>query len=258
MLLVGASRHNAVMLPRPHSLHVSPLRPCPYREGLSERVIAAELSGSDPQSLYDAGIRAGFRRSHNFMYRPACPGCDACRPVRVRAHDFSLSRSLARVARANRDLNVETGPPDATTEQYGLFARYQAERHPGGGMDRMSYVEYRGLVENSPVASLMTEFRNPDGELLALMLADQVSDGLSAVYSFFDPGRPRLALGTCMIIWLINETRRRRLAHLYLGYWIEGGAKMDYKSRFQPLEVLGPDGWQPLSEGRGMPIKESV
>ena len=243
---------------RPHPLHASPLRPCPYLSGQSERVIATELAGPDPQTLYSAGIQAGFRRSHNFMYRPACPTCDACQPVRVRTQEFTPSRSLARVARSNRDLITETGPPHASTEQYGLFTRYQSRRHPGGGMDRMSFVEYRAMLETSPVATWMTEFREPDGDLLAMVLSDETADGFSAVYSFFDPAAAKRALGTYMILWLIDEAARRGLPYLYLGYWIEGYAKMNYKSRFRPLEVLGADGWRPLTPRIHPPVEERV
>lgn len=243
---------------RPHPLHASPLRPCPYLSGQSERVIATELTGPIAQELYSAGIQAGFRRSHNFMYRPACPACDACRPVRVRTHEFTPSRSLARVLRSNRDLIAETAPPQASTEQYGLFTRYQSRRHPGGGMDRMSFVEYRAMLETSPVETTMTEFRDPDGELLAVILTDETADGLSAVYSFFDPAAPKRALGTYMILWLIEEAARRGLPYLYLGYWIEGYAKMDYKARFRPLEILGPKGWMPLAPADGVTVTETV
>ncbi len=242
------------MSPRPHPLHASPLRPCPYLEGRSERVVATELSGRGAKDLYYDGLRAGFRRSHNFMYRPACSGCDACRPVRVVTSAFTPSRSLDRVRRANRHVTAETAPPQATTEQYGLFARYQAERHPGGGMDRMSFNEYRAMVEESPVDSFATEFRAEDGELLAVMLADTLPDALSAVYSFYEPAHAKLALGTSMILWLIAEAKRRDLDYVYLGYWISGCAKMDYKSRFRPLEAFGPRGWAPLEPGRGAVI----
>ncbi len=117
-------------------------------------------------------------------------------------------------------------------------------------MDRMSFIEYRGMVENSPVETFTAEFRDPDGELSAAMLIDQVADGLSAVYSFFDPKRSKQALGTYMVLWLIEEARRRDLAYVYLGYWIEGGAKMDYKSRFRPLEVLTARGWRLHDDGK--------
>ena len=247
------------MSPRPHPLHASPLRPCPYLEGRSERVIAAELTGSDAKGLYHDGIRAGFRRSHQFMYRPACPSCDACRPVRVVASAFTPSRSLDRVRRANRHVTVETAAPRATTEQYALFARYQAHRHPGGGMDRMSYIEYRAMVEESHVDTSLTEFRAGDGELIAVMLADVLPGALSAVYSFYEPAHAKLALGTSMILWLIAEAKRRDLGHVYLGYWISGCAKMDYKSRFKPLEAFGPQGWAPLvAQDRGAPLEEAV
>jgi arginyl-tRNA--protein-N-Asp/Glu arginylyltransferase len=243
---------------RPHPLHASPLRPCPYLSGQSERVIATELAGPDPQALYAAGMQAGFRRSHNFMYRPACPACDACRPVRVRTREFTPSRSLSRVTRTNRDLIAQTGPAQASTEQYGLFTRYQSRRHPGGGMDRMSFVEYRAMLETSPIETLMTEFRDGHGDLLAMILTDQAADGVSAVYSFFDPALPKRALGTYMILWLIDDAARKGLPYLYLGYWIEGYAKIDYKARFRPLEVLGPQGWMLHAPADGEAIKETV
>ncbi len=246
------------MSPRLHPLHASPLRPCPYLEGRNERVVATELTGKGAKDLYHDGLRAGFRRSHGFMYRPACPGCDACRPVRVVTNAFTPSRSLDRVRRANRHVTADTAPPQATTEQYGLFTRYQAERHPGGGMDRMSFMEYRAMVEESPVETAVTEFRAEGGELVAVMLADTLPDALSAVYSFYAPENAKLALGTHMILWLIAEAKRRDLAYVYLGYWISGCAKMDYKSRFRPLEAFGPRGWAPLESSRGAAMKESV
>lgn len=221
-------------------------------------MVAARLSGADAQPLYDGGIRAGFRRSHNFMYRPACPSCDACRPIRVVASAFEGSRSLDRVRRLNRGVSAEIIVPRATTEQFGLFARYQAARHPGGGMDRMSFIEYRAMVEESPVSTFATEFRDCEGILIALVLADETADGLSAVYSFFDPARPKLALGNYMILWLVDESRRLGLDYVYLGYWIAGCAKMDYKSRFRPAEALGPEGWAPLDAHGGDGMKRAV
>jgi arginine-tRNA-protein transferase len=221
-------------------------------------VVAAELSGEDAGDFYESAIASGFRRSHNFVYRPACPGCDACRPVRIVAGDFKQSKSLGRVQRANRDVTARIFDPEANTEQYGLFSRYQEERHPGGGMDRMSFVEYRAMMEESPVTTFAAEFREADDELIAVMLADVLPSGLSAVYSFFDPKKPKRALGTFMILWLIGEAQRRGLPHLYLGYWISGCAKMDYKARFQPLEGLTPEGWKPLQSDRGTPTKEAL
>lgn len=242
----------------PHPLHASPLRPCPYIPGRSECVVAAELGGAEAKRLYHDGIRSGFRRSHNFMYRPACPGCNDCRPVRVIAKEFAPSRSLDRVWRVNQRVSAKTTLPHASTEQYGLFTLYQAERHPGGGMDRMSFVEYRAMVEGSPVDTEATEFRAEGGELIAVMLADILPDALSAVYSFYDPKRPKLALGSYMILWLIAEAKRRGLDHVYLGYWISGCAKMDYKSRFRPLEAFGPQGWALLEPGHRAAYQEAV
>ena len=243
---------------QPRPLHASPPRPCPYLPGQTEGVVAAELVGKDAGPLYQSAIKAGFRRSHKFVYRPACPDCDACRPARVVADAFKKSKSLDRVWRANRHVTARIADPEATTEQYGLFSRYQGERHPGGGMDRMSFVEYRAMMEASPVTTFATEFRESDGDLIALMIADVLPDALSAVYSFFDPARAKRALGTFTILWLIREARRRDLAHVYLGYWIPGCAKMDYKSRFRPLELLGPKGWLPLETDHGTAIKKSA
>jgi len=245
------------MTSQPHPLHASPLRPCPYLEGRSECVLATELTGKSAKDLYHDGIRTGFRRSHNFMYRPACPSCDACRPVRVVVSEFTLSPSLSRVWRNNPSLVAETVPPQATTEQYGLFARYQAKRHPGGGMDRMSFMEYQSMIEESPVDTLVTEFRSEENELLAVMLADTLPDALSAVYSFYKPS-PRLTIGTYMVLWLITEAKRLHLDHVYLGYWISGCSKMDYKSRFRPLEAFGPQGWAPVKSSHGSAKGEDV
>ncbi len=221
-------------------------------------MVATELVGEGAKEIYHDGVRAGFRRSHNFMYKPACPGCNACRPVRVAVDAFTPSRSLARVERANRHLTAKTAIPLANTEQYGLFTRYQDERHPGGGMDRMSFLEYQAMMEDSPADTLATEFRAEGGELMAMMLADTLPGALSAVYSFFEPSQGKLALGTYMILWLIGEAKRQGLSHVYLGYWISGCAKMDYKSRFHPLEALGPQGWELLESDRSTAIAEAV
>ena len=239
-------------------LHSSPPRPCPYLPGRTECVVATKLKDGADGAFYQSAIKAGFRRSHDLVYRPACPGCDACRSVRVLTEAFKESKSQDRVWRANHQLSAETADPMATTEQYGLFSRYQGERHRGGGMDRMSFIEYRAMMEESPVTTFATEFRDADGELVALMLADELPGALSAVYSFFEPARSKQALGTFMILWLISEARRRDLAHVYLGYWVSGCAKMDYKSRFRPLEVLGPNGWRLLETHHGSIIKETA
>jgi arginyl-tRNA--protein-N-Asp/Glu arginylyltransferase len=227
------------------SLFGSRLRPCPYLPGREERNVAAELAGPDAAEIYDAAVRAGFRRSHDIIYRPACTGCEACVPVRVRVDDFTPRRSLARNARRNADLVVtEHAPPSAGAELFDLFRRYQSGRHAGGGMDGMGRREFENLMMTSPVETFAAEFRDANGTLVAVMLADHVEDGLSAVYSFFDPQLTRESLGTYMVLWLIERAHKAGLHYIYLGYWIARSQKMAYKARFRPLEALHPtNGW---------------
>ncbi len=235
------------MSARSISLFGSRLRPCPYLPGREERNIAAELAVADAGDIYDAAVRAGFRRSHDIIYRPACPGCEACVPVRIVVAGFAAQGSLARNARRNAALSVTVAPPRADDEQFALFTRYQLARHRGGGMDAMSAREFQGLMRTSPVNTFSAEFRDRDGTLVGVMLADRISDGLSAVYSFFDPDRPGDGLGTYMVLWLIEHARSLGLAYIYLGYWIARSPKMAYKARFRPLEALHPsDGWIPF------------
>ncbi len=236
------------MSARSISLFGSRLRPCPYLPGREERNVAAELNGSDAADIYDAAVRAGFRRSHDIIYRPACPGCEACVPVRIDARRFRPHGTLARIARRNAGLAVTLhAPPRVEDEHFALFARYQSTRHPGGGMDGMGQREFEGLMLTSPVPTFTAEFRHEDGRLAGVMLADRAGDGLSAVYSFYDPADPRDSLGTFMVIWLAGHARALGLDYVYLGYWIARSAKMAYKARFRPLEALHPgDGWIPF------------
>lgn len=220
--------------------------PCPYLPGRRERKIVTEIPATGADGRYALLSRAGFRRSHNFAYRPACTGCTACVPVRVPVADFAPGASLRRVARRNGDLRAEHKPARATAEQYALFARYIGSRHGDGEMAGMSYADYRGMVEQSRIDSRITEFRDPAGTLLAACLADWLDDGPSAVYSFFAPEAERRSLGSYMILWLIDAARAERLPYVYLGYWIERAPKMAYKTRFRPLEGFGPGGWRRL------------
>lgn len=217
--------------------------PCPYLEGRIERKVVTDLSGPNSADLYERLSRAGFRRSHGLAYRPACPGCTACVPVRIVAPRFERSKSVKRTLNANADLCVETGRALATVEQYRLFIRYQRSRHGGGDMSAMSFADFRMMVEDTPVDSLLVEYRDGEGTLVAAMLADVMEDSLSAVYSFFAPEEARRGLGTYMVLELVEHARALGLPYVYLGYWIGDSAKMAYKSRFRPLERLGPDGW---------------
>jgi leucyl-tRNA---protein transferase len=234
-------------LKRPQFFFTTAPLPCPYLPDRLERKLVTELSGPGAETLHEALARSGFRRSHSIAYAPACPGCKACVPVRVVVREFSRRRSLARIWRENADLVATRVPARATTEQYELFARYQQSRHPGSDMALMGFYEYSAMIEDSPIDTFMVEFRDRAGVLTAVCLTDRTSDGLSAVYSFFDSSGSRDGLGNYVVLWLIEQARRLELPYAYLGYWITNSAKMAYKARFQPLECLGPSGWQRLS-----------
>ena len=220
--------------------------PCPYLEGKTERKVVTDLSGPNSAELYERLSRAGFRRSHSLAYRPACPDCNACVPVRIVASEFQWTRSFRRVEKVNRDLTADDVEAIATVEQYRLFSSYQRKRHEGGDMSGMDFGDYRAMVEDTPVASRTVEFRDAEGRLTAVMLMDRMEDSLSAVYSFFDGNEARRSLGTYMILWMIERAQSLGLPYVYLGYWIDGSDKMAYKARFKPLEVLGHDGWSVL------------
>jgi len=222
--------------------------PCPYLAGRRERKLLTEIGGTESVARYNSLSRAGFRRSHNFAYRPACSNCTACVPVRVCADAFQPSRSLRRVARLNATLVATDQPPQATMEQYDLFNRYVSSRHSDGEMASMDFSDYRTMIEDTRLKTRLTEFREADGRLVAACLTDWLEDGPSAVYSFFAPDLAGRSLGTFMVLWLIEAAGRHDLPHVYLGYWIAASTKMAYKARFHPVEGLGADGWRLLAE----------
>jgi len=221
---------------------------CPYLPGRQERKVFTELRGEDATALNEALSRVGFRRSQSVAYRPACEGCSACISVRVVAREFVPTRSMRRIAARNAHIVASVIDPFATREQYGVLKRYLADRHADGGMSSMDFYDYADMVENTTVTTRIIEYRLPHegtrhGRLVAACLTDFMSDGLSMVYSFFDPEFRRLSPGTWIIMHHLEEARRRDLHHVYLGYWVRGSPKMNYKSRFRPLERLGPNGW---------------
>lgn len=217
--------------------------PCPYISGRIERRVVTELVGRDADQLHDQLSLAGFRRSHGICYVPACPSCDACIAVRVVVDEFKPGKSLKRTIKQNADLTAEIVDAVATHEQYALFSEYQRARHGGGDMSKMDFLDYQALIEDTPVNTFVVEFRRANGTLIACCLVDELSDGLSAVYSFFDNRDVGRSLGTQMILWLIDEAYGRELPYVYLGFWIDGCSNMAYKARFKPLERVTPDGW---------------
>lgn len=224
-------------------LFATPPEPCPYLPERNERKLLTPLYGLHAPALFDDLVVRGFRRSHSVAYRPACRACDACVPVRVRVEDFVPSRNLRRVLKgAGQWRGVEIDPPAAQPNHYRLFQRYQSSRHGGGDMARMSFGDYRAMVEESAVRTVLVEFRDEADAVIGVVIYDRVTDGLSGLYQFFEPELEARSPGTFMITWLIERTRALGLPHLYLGYYIEHCRKMAYKVRFRPLEALGPDG----------------
>jgi leucyl-tRNA---protein transferase len=228
--------------------------PCPYLPGQEERKVFTHLVGERASELNDLLTHGGFRRSQSIAYRPACETCRACISVRVVAEDFRPTRSMRRILERNRDIVGEMRVAVPTSAQYSVFRSYIDARHRDGGMADMTVLDYAMMVEDSHVETRMVEYRqhgrdsagNGRGkeELLAVALTDVLSDGLSMVYSFFDSGETPRSLGTFMILDHIARCRRMGLSYVYLGYWVQGSRKMDYKGRFLPQQRLTPDGWK--------------
>ena len=216
---------------------------CPYISGRAERKLIVELGRSGGAAFYDDLSRAGFRRSHRFAYRPACRGCASCVPVRIAVERFSHTRWTRRVRNVNRDLCGSLVAAHATPEQFRLFSAYQRLRHGDSDMASMRYGDYRGMVDDTPVRTALAEFRDGSGSLVAASLIDLLDDGVSAVYSFYDPHQAKRSLGIWSVLWLVEECRRRRQPFVYLGYWIADSPKMAYKDRFPALEHLEERGW---------------
>ncbi len=225
--------------------------PCPYLPGMTERKVFANLPFSDGAHVNDELTHAGFRRSQNIAYRPACDTCDACVSVRIPVPEFTFSRSQRKILNRNADLSRDLVEAEATTEQFDLLKRYLAHRHPGGGMTDMSWSDYVSMVEDTAVRTHLIEYRLPSpdggpGDLIAVTLTDLLSDGLSMVYSFFDPDMERRSLGVFAILDHVRQAATVNLPFVYLGYWVQGSPKMDYKAAFRPMEALRPLGWTRL------------
>lgn len=220
--------------------------PCPYLPGRMERKIFTQLDPLDGPHLNNYLTHAGFRRSQNVIYRPACETCRECRSLRVQVGAFEPGRSFRRTLKRNDDLSATLAPSIATQEQFSLLSRYLEHRHPGGGMTDMDFIRYEMMVEECASETEIVEYRGANRNLTACMLIDRLTDGLSLVYSFFDPDFQDRSLGNFMILDQIHRCRSEGLQFLYLGYWVPGSPKMDYKARFQPAEILGHRGWMPL------------
>ena len=224
--------------------------PCPYLPGRQERKIFTELSGQHASELNDALGRIGFRRSQSVAYRPSCAGCTACVSVRVVGDQFKPNATQRKLLKRHSDLEVTACKPWATEEQYELLRRYLRARHPDGGMVEMDEHDFSDMVEQSPVKTYIVEYREPSvngkpGKLVGACLTDRQGDGLSMIYSFFDPDRgDRMGLGSYIIVDHVLRAQRAGLPYVYLGYWVEGSDRMGYKIRYRPIERLGRAGWE--------------
>lgn len=238
-------------------LYVTAPSPCPYIPGRTEKKVFTHLFGESAVLLNDILSHAGFRRSQNIAYRPSCDGCKACVSVRIRAPKLRVRRSFKRIIRRNDDLTATLHPPAATQEQFSLLRDYLDARHLDGGMADMTLIDYTAMVEETTVDSHLVEYRiAPDGtsespgqdagRLVGVALTDHLYDGLSMVYSFYDPALLDRSLGTYMILDHVRRCQRAGLPYVYLGYWVDGCSKMSYKTRFQPLEALGDSGWEAM------------
>lgn len=222
--------------------------PCPYLPGKRERKVFTALDGRNAGPLHDVLTQAGFRRSQTIAYRPNCIGCNACISVRVPVERFVFTRRWRKIMTRNADLTRALRPDEATREQFQLLRRYLNTRHAEGGMAEMTFPDYAAMVEESAVRTHIVEYRYSDkrarGELAAAALVDVLQDGLSLVYSFFDPEAARRSLGVYTILDHIQQAYAAGFQYVYLGYWIPGSEKMDYKAAFDPLELLVEGEWR--------------
>ncbi len=235
------------------TFYLTPPSPCPYLPDREERKVFTHLVGRQAPDLNDVLTQGGFRRSQTIAYRPACDVCRACISTRVIVPAFTPNATRRRILKRNARLIGSAGPNQATSEQYSLFRRYVDSRHAEGGMADMTMLDYAMMVEESHVNTQLIEYRfhgvdshitgRGEGDLIAVALTDRLKDGLSMVYSFYDPERADLSLGTYMILDHIARARKQGLTYIYLGYWVEGSPKMGYKARFTPQERLQPEGW---------------
>ena len=241
-------RHTLPVAPQ---FYVTAPQPCPYLEGRMERKLFTSLQGDHAEQLNDSLSKQGFRRSQNVLYRPSCAECSACYSARIRVADFKPSRSQRRIVKKNHAIEREATSPWATEEQYALFRAYLDSRHADGGMADMDIFEFAAMIEETPIRSRIVEYATRDElgkSLRAVCLTDVLDDGLSMVYSFYDPDLAGASLGTYVILDHVDIAREAGLPYVYLGYWVPGSAKMGYKSNFSAVEVYSGGEWKDLTD----------
>ena len=236
-------------------------QPCPYLPGRQERKLFTTLRGAEAPDVNDQLSLRGFRRSQSVAYRPACSDCGACLSIRVPVKDYRPTSSQKRIMRRNKDLERRACAPWATEEQYDLFRTYLSDRHSDGGMADMDVCEFASMIEETTVKSRIIEYHDPtrgDDSLIASCLTDIMGDGMSMVYSFFHPEEARRSLGLFMILDHIAIAREAGLPHIYLGYWVPGSRKMDYKARFAPFEYFRSGVWTRVENVNELDVDELV
>lgn len=242
-------RHSLPLAPQ---FYVTAPQTCPYLEDRQERKLFTALQGEHAAELNDTLSKQGFRRSQNVLYRPSCAECNACLSARIRVADFKPTKSQKRTTKKNAFLKRRARAPWATESQFDLFRRYLDSRHADGGMADMDVFEFAAMIEETPIKTRVIEYREPgqqhNDDLTAVCLTDVLDDGLSMVYSFYDPSRRDLSLGTYMILDHIELAREVGLPYIYLGYWVQGSPKMDYKIKFSALEVYRGGEWVLLED----------
>ncbi len=221
---------------------------CSYLDDQEASTLFLDPQQTVTAEIYDALTQLGFRRSGQHLYRPQCDACNACQSVRVRVADFKPSRQQNRAFKRNQDLSWKLVPTDFNQEHYQLYERYLNSRHADGDMYPPSEEQFKNFLLVNQRWSNLVEFRDPDGKLVAVAAVDQLQDGLSAIYTFFDPEEKNRSLGVFAILWQLKQASVMQLPYVYLGYWIKACRKMNYKQDYQPLEILNKQVWQPFNE----------
>lgn len=222
--------------------------PCSYLDGVQARSQVLLPGEVNDNGVYSQLVELGFRRSGHYVYRPRCDHCHACLPARICVDEFSPSRSQRRTWKRLGGLHARIVPLTFEQEHFELYCRYQRSRHPGGGMDEDGESQYAQFMLSSPVSSALVEFR--DGERLVMVsLIDQLDSGISAVYAFYDPEPGGAGYGVFNVLWQVELCRQLQLPYVYLGYYIENCRKMNYKMRYQPLELYIDGRWQSAPAG---------
>ena len=226
----------------PLRLRVTRSQKCAYLLDHTEQRLATDIS--EHPETHDRLAETGFRRVENWVYKPACPNCNACQPIRVKAEQFKLSRNIARIQATNRDLRRNLAAGRLGVDHYDVLQSYLGQRHEDGQMSSMSFDEFSAMILNSPIDTLLTEYVDSDDRLMGCILVDRQRDGLSAVYSFFRPEEKKRSLGSFMIVDLIQRCNEIGLNYVYLGYYIEQSRKMSYKARFRPYQIFSDGAWR--------------